>query len=138
MLKNIFVSWRVAVEIMNRTPYSRDVCDAMRAEERIVAGEFRQTPFPLRMRRSQMRCAAHDPCRTLRVSGRGIFGALWIVKENQTRVLALHEATEVRPVAGDQENLQHRDDNARHHFVHARSHEGVKEQDVDDDRRKNG
>ena len=35
MSKNIFVSWRVAVEIVNGTAYSRDVLGAMRAEERL-------------------------------------------------------------------------------------------------------
>lgn len=85
MPKDIFVCWRVAIEIMNRSADSRDVRGVMCAEERFVGGEFRQTPFPVRMSRAQMRRTAHNPRRTLRMSGRGIFGALWIVKENQTR-----------------------------------------------------
>lgn len=88
MRKNIFVSWRVAVEIMRCTTHSRDMCRAMRAEERFIGGEIRQTPLPVRMRRAQMRRTLQDARRTLRMAGRGIFRALWIVIENQGRVNA--------------------------------------------------
>ena len=137
MPKNIFVSWRVAVEIIHRIPHSREMNGAMRAEERFVVGELRQTPFPGRMVRAQMRRTSQNARRALRMAGRGIFSALWIVKENQTRVLALQKTAEVRPVARDQENLEHRDDDARHHFVHARSHADMEKQNVENDRRKN-
>ena len=137
MPKNIFVSWRIAVEIMHRIPHSRDMSGAVRAEERFVAGQLRQTPFPVWMLRAQMRRASQDARRTLRMAGRGIFSALWIVEENQTRVLTLQEPAEVRPVARDQENLEHGDDNARHHFIHAWSHADMEKQNVKNDWRKN-
>ena len=137
MPKDVLVCWRVAVEIIDRIAHSRDMSVAMRAEERFIAGKLRQTPFPVRMGPPQMRRTSQHARRTLRVAVRGIFPALWIVKENQTRQLALQETAEVRPVTRDQENLEHSDDNAGHHFVHARSHAEMEKQNVENDRRKN-
>ena len=137
MHEDVFVGGRIGVEIVGRTTHPGNVCSAMRAEERFFGGQIRRTPFPIRMGFAQMCRTAHDPRRTLGMSRRAIFSALWIVKENQP-ALALHEAAEVRPIARDQENLKHRDDEARHDFFCSRSHENVKEQNVYNDRRKNG
>jgi len=130
--ENILVGRSVRVEIVRRGAQARDVLGAVRAEQGIVGSLVRQTPFPFRMRRAQMSRAPLHPRRALRMPGDRIFRAAGIVEDDHA--LALHETAEVRPIAPDEENLQHRDNDAGHHFFCSWRHADVEEQDVKNNR----
>ena len=102
----------------------------VRAQKRRVQRLVRQTPFPIRMCRAQMRRAGDDAFRPLGMTGGGIFHAPRIVKKDHS--LPLHEPAEVCPVTPDQEELEDGGDNAGQNCFRVEAK--VKNENVNDDR----
>jgi hypothetical protein len=79
---NLRISRRIEIEIARRISDVLDVLARMRTEKFVVSRGSGLSPRPVRMTLFQHRNGPRDSGRSLRVSGRGIFNAMRVVKND--------------------------------------------------------